>query len=130
MTLVCPGLSTEIDPPQVHNSLQLLLTIGIEPLSTAGTPGSQGEAVAGTQGIGVRTPSAAAVAEATVGFDGEVHMPNGGTLTMGLKCELLADGTADVSIVVLGMTITLAGATPKVHIIVAPMQTAMPMCPC
>lgn len=130
MTLVCPGLSTEIDPPHVHNSLQLLLTIGIEPSSTAGTPGNHGAAVAGTHGIGVRTPNAAAVAAATVGFDGEVHMPNGGTFTIGAKCELLADGTAGVTIVVLGITTRFDGATPNVHIIVAPMQTAMPMWPC
>jgi hypothetical protein len=32
--------------------------------------------------------------------------------------------------VVLGITIRLAGATPKLHIIVAPMQTATPMRPC
>ena len=105
--------------------MQLLLTAGIEPLSTAGTPGVHGAAVAGTQGMGVNTPSAAAVAAATVGFDAEVHMPKVAILTIGAVCMLLAEGRAVVSMVVLGITTKLAGATPKEHIIEAPMQTAM-----
>jgi hypothetical protein len=35
-------------------------------------------------GIGVSTPMAAAVAAATAGFAGDMHMPNGMMLTMGL----------------------------------------------
>jgi hypothetical protein len=35
------------------------------------------------QGIGVKTPSAAAVAAATVGFANDVHMPKGIMLTIG-----------------------------------------------
>jgi hypothetical protein len=35
------------------------------------------------QGIGVSTPSAAAVAAATVGFNAELHMPNVGILVTG-----------------------------------------------
>lgn len=108
-------------------SLQLLLTTGSEPLRTVATPGIHGAAVAGTQGIGVGIPNAAAVAAATVGFDGEVHIPNGGMFTIGAKCEMLADDSAVVSIVVLGITTSDDGATPKVHIIVAPMQTATAM---
>jgi hypothetical protein len=54
------------------------------PMSTVGDPGVQGAAVTGIQGIGVRTPRAAAVAEATVGFAMELHMPNGMIFTMGM----------------------------------------------
>lgn len=44
---------------------------------TVGEPGIQGAVVTGMQGIGVKTPNAAAVAEATVGFAGDEHMPKG-----------------------------------------------------
>ena len=39
--------------------------------SAVGDPGAQGAGMTGTHGIGVRTPSAAAVAAATVGFAGD-----------------------------------------------------------
>ena len=52
-------------------------------MSTVGAPTIQGAAVAGTHGIGVSTPSAAAVAAATVGFAGDEHMPKGMMLTSG-----------------------------------------------
>ena len=46
-------------------------------MNTVGDPGAQGVVVAGMHGIGVRTPRAAVVAAATVGFDGAEHMPKG-----------------------------------------------------
>ena len=52
-------------------------------ISTVGEPGVQGAGITGIQGIGVITPIAAAVAEATVGFASEEHMPKGGILAMG-----------------------------------------------
>ena len=59
-------------------------------LSRAGTPPTSGAFPhvqipmgAGTHGIGVSTPIAAAVAEATVGFAMDVHMPQGPTFVMG-----------------------------------------------
>jgi hypothetical protein len=36
------------------------------------------------QGMGVRTPIAAAVAAATIGFAGDMHMPNGIIFTIGM----------------------------------------------
>ena len=54
------------------------------PNKTVGAPGSHGEAVAGMQGIGVNTPSAAAVAAATIGLAMLMHVPNGMTLTSGM----------------------------------------------
>ena len=71
-------------PPQLHISLELLSSVGMLPIKMVGDPTIQGDAVAGTQGIGVSTPSAAAVAAATVGFDGDIHIPNGGMFTIGL----------------------------------------------
>ncbi len=46
----------------------------------------------GTHGIGVRTPNAAAVAAITVGLEGEEHMPNGGTFTIGFPSIIVAAG--------------------------------------
>lgn len=126
MTVVWPGYRTLITPPQAQLSLQLLSTIGSDPLRTVGTPGTQGATVTGTQGIGVNTPRAAAVAAATVGLETLVHMPNGGTFTIGALCMMLAEGGPGVSMVVLGITTRLDGATPNVHIMVAPMHTAIP----
>lgn len=44
---------------------------------TVGAPGAHGAAVTGMHGIGVSTPIAAAVTNATVGLARLVHMPNG-----------------------------------------------------
>ena len=61
-----------------------LLRAGKFPRSTVGAPGVQGDGVTGTQGIGVRTPKAAEVADATAGFEMEVHIPKGMMFTMGM----------------------------------------------
>src|SRR3546814_4512167 len=61
-------------PPHMHMHLQVLSSVGRLPSSTVGAPGTHGDVVAGMQGIGVSTPIAAEVAEATVGFASEVHM--------------------------------------------------------
>ena len=49
-----------------------------------GVPVIQGVVVAGIQGIGVSTPIAAAVADATIGLLGVVHIPKGMIFTIGL----------------------------------------------
>jgi hypothetical protein len=51
---------------------------------TVAEPGVHGPGVTGVQGIGVKTPNAAAVAAATAGFAGDLHIPNGTILTKGL----------------------------------------------
>jgi hypothetical protein len=53
------------------------------PIMTVGEPGAHGAGVTGMQGMGVRTPMAAAVAAATVGLAMDVHIANGGILTTG-----------------------------------------------
>ena len=73
------------------------------------------------QGMGVSTPSAAAVAAATIGLDGELHMPKGRTLTMGLLSMMLPPGGPPVMTLLAGKTISVPGATPKLHCSVAPM---------
>ena len=77
-------------------SVQVLLTAGILAIMTVGLPGAQGVTVFGIQGMGVKTPSAAVVAEATVGLASEVHMPKGKILTMGLLSMILAAGILEV----------------------------------
>jgi len=48
--------------------------VGISPSITVGAPGTHGATVAGMHGIGVSTPIAAAVAAATIGFAGDMHI--------------------------------------------------------
>jgi len=70
----------------------VLLSAGILPIKTVGEPGTQGAGSTGTQGIGVNTPSAAAVAAATVGLAKDEHMPNGKTFNIGLLSMMFASG--------------------------------------
>jgi len=71
-------------PAQVHMSLLLLSRVGFLPNITVGAPGVHGAVVTGMHGIGVSTPNAAAVAAATDGFDGDMHMPNGIMFVIGM----------------------------------------------
>ncbi len=64
--------------------VELLFKAGILPIKTVGEPVIHGATRQGIQGIGVSTPKAAAVAEATVGFANDVHMANPGIFTMGI----------------------------------------------
>ncbi len=78
-----PGNAMEICPPHVHIHLQLSNKTGnLDILSIP--PGAHGAGITGIQGIGVNTPIAAAVADATVGFAIDRHIPKGGIFTIGL----------------------------------------------
>ncbi|CDH47257.1 conserved hypothetical protein [Candidatus Contendobacter odensis Run_B_J11] len=105
--------------------MEVLLSAGMLPNSTVGDPTTHGAGMTGTQGIGVSTPSAAAVAEATAGLLGVMHMPNGGILAMGLLSMILAAGMLLVITLFCGSTIIVLGATPKLHINVAVLQTCI-----
>jgi hypothetical protein len=83
ITVNSPGVTNVITPAHMHMSIEVLSRVGMLPSITVGAPGTHGETVAGMQGIGVRTPIAAAVAAATMGFAGDMHMPNGMMLTSG-----------------------------------------------
>jgi hypothetical protein len=72
--------------------------------------------------MGVKTPSAAAVAAATVGLAIDWHMPKGGILAIGLLSMILAAGGPCPRTVGSG-TIRLLGASPKLHAIMAPIET-------
>jgi hypothetical protein len=64
-------------PPHIHMHWSVLLSTGPIDVRQVGLVGIHGAGMAGTQGIGVKTPSAAAVAAATVGLDRVIHIPNG-----------------------------------------------------
>jgi len=126
MVVNWPGTLIWMTPPQLHMSFEELLSAGMLPISTVGAPGAHGAAVTGMHGMGVSTPKAAAVAAATIGFAGLLHIPNGGMMTMGLLSMMLAAGVP-VMVRLAGNTTRLLGATPKLHIIIAPVQTCIPM---
>jgi len=88
-------------------------------------PVIHGAGVTGMQGMGVNTPKAAAVAAATAGLLGVMHMPNGIMLTIGTWSMMLAAGILLVSVRLIGRTLSVLGAIPKVHIRVAPEHTCI-----
>ena len=96
-------------------------------------PGVHGDVVTGTHGAGVKTPSLAAVAAATVGLDIVPHMPNVGMFTMGANAWMLAAGVSQVTGVPMGMTAsgTGTGGMANEHEIIAPLLTSGGMtCDC
>ena len=127
ITVNWPGTVIEIDPPKAHMHFDELLSAGLPPIITVGTPGTQGAGVLGMQGIGVSTPMAAAVAAATWGFDIDMHIPKGAMLTMGLLSMIVAAAGPPALTIPTGSTLSVLGAAPKVHIIMAPDETRMPI---
>jgi hypothetical protein len=121
---IVPGFVICITPPQLHISLQLLLSAGFPPIRTVGLPGTHGADIAGTHGIGVSTPNAAAVAAATVGLPGQLHIPNGMIFTSGLLSIIFAIGIV-VTVLLSGSTLNTEGAIPNAHMSIAPPHTAI-----
>ena len=105
---------TEIWPPQLHMHLQLLSRAGKFDI-LAWPPGAQGAAITGMQGIGVSTPIAADVADATVGLASDWHMPKGAMLTIGLLSMMLPIAKFIHLGRVGSTTEKVDGAIPKVH---------------
>jgi len=83
--------------------------------STSGAPGNQGERVAGTHGIGVGTPSAAAVAAMTLGLAGLLHIPNEGMSRRGMTSKTVASGCSPVSTGFRGNIGIGTASLPKLH---------------
>src|SRR4051794_27195213 len=75
VSVTCPGAVTWMMPAHRHKSWQVLSSAGLWPSVTVGAPGDQGAIVIGMQGCGVRTPSAAVVAAATIGLARLMHIP-------------------------------------------------------
>ena len=123
---IVPGLLMDIAPPQLHISLDELLSAGLPPIITVGEPGAQGAVVTGMQGIGVSAPIAAAVAAATVGFARDLHIPNGITLTIGLLSMIVAIGML-VTVRFSGRTFNTDGVIPNGQESIAPPHTQNPI---
>jgi hypothetical protein len=112
----------EMEPAHMHMHLLSLVSMDFPPAEMVGAPGIHGPVVAGTQGIGVSTPSAAAVADMTVGFVGDLHTPKEAMLVMGAKSIVVAAGLLS-TITVPGSTLSGTGAAPMLHWIKAPVAT-------
>src|SRR5882724_3461879 len=107
----------------MHMQVQVLLRAGMPPIMQVAEPGIHGAVVAGMQGMGVNTPSAAAVAEATTGLAMDMHMPKVGMFVIGMWSMMLAAGVVAMVLLV-GSTTRADGATPNEHIIIAPAVTS------
>ena len=76
--------------------------------------------MAGMQGIGVKTPMAAAVAAMTSGLVGAEHMPNEVILVKGIKSMMLAFCRPCKNTLRVGVTTSGHGVNPKLQVIKAP----------
>jgi len=92
LTVSSPASINVITPAHVHISVEILSSAGAFPSITVGAPATHGAGVFGKHGIGVKTPNAAAVAAATVGFNRLVHIPNGIIFTIGMWSMIFASG--------------------------------------
>lgn len=109
-------------PPKAQLHIDPATRAGMPPIVVIGAIGVHGAGTTGTQGIGVSTPSAAAVAAATVGLDRDMHMPNGTMLDIGAMSLIVATGRPSTR--GLGATtINVLGDMPKVHVVAAPVTT-------
>ena len=66
------------------------MSTGTPPRTTFADPGAQTPTGTGMHGMGVCTPSAAAVAAMTAGFVGELHIPNVGMFAIGIASAIVA----------------------------------------
>src|SRR3954452_10930016 len=86
---------------------------GLPPIMVVGALGVQVPAMSGTHGIGVSTPSAAAVAAATVGLATLEHIPSGGMVPSGAMSVMAAAGLPSTVTRLPGRTWRVVGASPK-----------------
>src|SRR3954471_15013892 len=89
-------------PPNEQTQVEPDTSAGLPPIVVWGAVGIQVPAIAGTHGIGVSTPKAAALAAATVGFAILEHIPNGGMLTIGAMSAIAAAGLPSMVTLLIG----------------------------
>jgi hypothetical protein len=104
-----------ITPPKAQMQVLPTHTTGPEANNTVAFVGIQGAAIAGRQGIGVRTPNAAVVAAATTGFARLIHIPNVAIFSIGTKSATLAAGIPPIRTRLVGKVVRTAGAAPNEH---------------
>jgi hypothetical protein len=112
-----------ITPPQAQLHTEPATKDWTPPIMVRGAPGTHRPMTAGTHGMGVRTPSAALVAAATVGLAKLEHMPNGGMLTPVIVSCTVAAGRPSIITRLVGKAIKEDGAMPKLHCSIAPVTT-------
>src|SRR3954451_18034243 len=100
-------------------SVLTLSSAGWLPIKTLIAPAIHGAGVTGMQGIGVSTPIAAAVADATAGFAGQQHIPNGMMFVIGMWSMMLAAGAVTSTRLMGSITFSALGAIPKLHCSIA-----------
>ena len=119
---------TLITPAYAHIQQAPCTSAGAFLTMIVGAIGVHVPAITGTQGIGVSTPNAAAVAAATVGFAIDMHMPKGIMLTHGLQSMILAAGKLPAKVPLIGGTSRADGAIPNEHLQSAPLTTSCGIC--
>ena len=90
--VIWPACVIEMVPAHMHWQVLSEVRAGTPPTATVADPGAHGPAMTGRHGWGVSTPSAAAVAAATWGLAGEVHMPKVGMFVIGIMSWIVATG--------------------------------------
>lgn len=83
-TLVTPGLSTVIDPIQIHIVLLVSSIAGNPPNLSFLATGDHGATVTGMQEEGTNTGTGPAIFQ-FIGLRGDLHCPKAGTFNMGTK---------------------------------------------
>ena len=117
-----------ITPAYAHSAMHGWVRSGDPPAMTLGSPGVQGPVGTGTQGIGVRVPSAAAVAAATAGLAILLQRIKEGMFNIGTISAMVPTSVAGVVIAApLGRKVRGIGALPIVHWAIAPVVTAKGM---
>lgn len=110
-------------PPYAHMHFAVWLNAGLLAIKTVGHGGTHGAGMTGMQVPGVRTPRAAAVCAAVMGFARLVHTPNGMMFLNGTLSMMVATGLFSNSVLPSGVTMNALGATPNEHISWAPATT-------
>lgn len=113
-----------MEPPHIHMHLSPPDIIGSPLNKHVGFTGIHGATTAGTHGIGVKTPKAAAVAAATVGLEIVLHIPKDIMFTIGIKSIIVATGNPAANTGNFGGTTKGTEATPNEQLHKAP-QTAI-----
>lgn len=101
-----------MSPAHTHIHFDVLFRAGALSIIIVGDPGTQGAGVFGMQGIGVRTPIAAAVAADTDGLAMLRHNPNGIMLIIGAWSVIFAAGCWLLITGLFGSTIRADGDDP------------------
>jgi hypothetical protein len=106
----------------MQNVIESAVSVGCIPIITLGAVGIHGATVIGIHGAGAPIIFAAI----TIGFAGELHIPNGITLTKGIISKIVPAGITSVKVMEVGKATRGVGATPNAHLINPPRDAVEP----